>query len=99
MYRDVECRERLDLIPTQQNVRYAINRRGEPLGTSQGTRGEDFERRQVSAGSEERKLEWACRQIERLLSRVAELEGQIRELNPGLRPARPDWEEQNPCAD
>lgn len=28
MYRGVECRERLDLEPTKQNVRHAVNRRG-----------------------------------------------------------------------
>lgn len=28
MYRNIECRERLDLIPTSQNIRYATNRRG-----------------------------------------------------------------------
>lgn len=31
MYRGVECRERIDLTPTAQNIRYAINLRGEIL--------------------------------------------------------------------
>lgn len=31
MYRDVECREPIDLEPTPPNIRYAINRRGEIL--------------------------------------------------------------------
>lgn len=31
MFLGEECRERLDLIPTSQNIRYAVNRRGEIL--------------------------------------------------------------------
>lgn len=31
MYRGIECRERLDLAPSPQNIRYAVNRRGEIL--------------------------------------------------------------------
>lgn len=38
--------------------------------------------------AEERKLEWACRQIERLLARVAELEGRTVELETRQSPER-----------